>query len=226
MCLASGLGESEGATSYTPHYNNLSDLRAAVAFLAKERGLAVHCVFGYSAGGNVAAMFAGAREGPSGGASAPPFVVCASPRFHMAGVEATLAAEEAADLAAKGEFTFAFSKRGQRTECVATRADLALFAAVDMQAHARAIPAGTCVLLVHGLADERVPPADSAGYCSAVANAQQLLLPGVGHEYAEEGAHEALFGAFKGWLLGSAEEGRARKQAAFAESESESSSRL
>jgi alpha/beta superfamily hydrolase len=34
-----GLGESEGTTSYTPHYINLADLRSAVAYLAAEHAL-------------------------------------------------------------------------------------------------------------------------------------------------------------------------------------------
>ena len=52
-----GLGESTGATSYTPHHCNLEDLRACVALLTSDaHGFVVHAVLGYSAGGNVAAM--------------------------------------------------------------------------------------------------------------------------------------------------------------------------
>ena len=84
-----GLGESEGTTSFTPHYINLADLEAAIAYLeGPERQMEVVCIFGYSAGGNVAVMYAAKHPGHV------PFVTVHSSRFTMDGIRATLQPHE------------------------------------------------------------------------------------------------------------------------------------
>ena len=62
----------------------------------------------------------------------------------------------------------------------------------------------------------RVPPADTAGYASNIANATQHLIPAAGHDYKEDGASDELYTVFKRWLLNGAAEATERKRAAFA----------
>ena len=78
-----GLGESTGTARYAPHYDYLADLEAALGWL-RGRGCEVACIFGYSAGANVAALWAGGRG------TGVPKVVCASGRFAMRGVLDTI----------------------------------------------------------------------------------------------------------------------------------------
>jgi dienelactone hydrolase len=79
--------ESEGVTSFTPHYNNLEDLESAVNFLEKGHAMTAECIFGYSAGGNVAVLYAAKHPGHV------PFITSHSARSKMDGIRATLTPE-------------------------------------------------------------------------------------------------------------------------------------
>eukprot|EP01047_Picozoa_sp_COSAG01_P050033 COSAG01_NODE_5016_length_4541_cov_18.957902_2_plen_279_part_00 len=190
-----GLGQSEGVTSFAPHYNSLCDLESAVSYLQDERGLSVYGIVGYSAGGNVAAMFA--AEHPL----AVRWISIHSSRFRMEGIKATLEPAQLEALRVGDSFEYRFSRRGVEQAIEVDEAAVSLFARTDMASYCRRIPAATRVLCTHGLGDVRVPPTDSAGYVSNIANAQQHLLAApVGHDYAEEGATEELWTALLDFL--------------------------
>ena len=71
------------------------------------------------------------------------------------------------------------------------------------------------LILIKGLADARVPPADSAGYATNIANASQYLAPTAGHNYDQAGGWDELYAVFSTWLKAGASENTARKRAAF-----------
>lgn len=79
----------------------------------------------------------------------------------------------------------------------------------------RRVPASTHVFCTHGLCDERVPPKDSGGFVSCLANVTQTLFPTAGHDYKEVGVADELYGAFRGWFLGGAGEAQAHRRQAF-----------
>ena len=81
--------------SHLPHLltgRSQSDLQAAVSYLEGDGGggcrLSVHCIFGYSAGGNVAVMYAAERAAQ--GKAPIPFITAHSSRFYMGGIQKTL----------------------------------------------------------------------------------------------------------------------------------------
>ena len=210
-----GLGESEGKTRYTPHYHNLEDLKCAVQY-AEDRGYTVHCIFGYSAGGNVAIMFAADDD------SKVPYIVNSSGRFVMDQIEATLGTDEAKALQMDGKFIFKFTKRGQPQEVVSTSQDIEQFKNISMQDYASRIPAKTRVLCTHGIADTRVPVEDTGGFVSEIANASQFLIPNCTHEYTQEvkdqsamPVQDTLYEGFKRWILGDADIRLSRRQLSF-----------
>jgi len=205
-----GLGESEGITAFTPHFINLLDLKAAVAHLEAERGFALHAIFGYSAGGNVAVMFAAERQPPV------PYLSLHSPRFYMNSIRATFTPKQAEVFKASGEFEHRFTKRGTPVVLQVDTSQIHRFEGIDNVAMCRRIPAKTRTLVTAGLADARVPPLDTAGFSSNIANVQQHLLPGVGHEHAEEGAIDQLYEVWRAWMLGGAERAEAWRREAFA----------
>lgn len=212
-----GLGESDGETRYTPHFHNLEDLKCAIRY-AEDRGYTVHCIFGYSAGGNVAIMFAADDD------SKVPYIVNASGRFIMDQIEATLAHDDVEALRRDGKFVFKFTKRGQPQEVISTSQDIEQFKEISMQDYASRIPAKTRVLCTHGLADTRVPVEDTGGFVSEIANASQILIPNCTHEYAAEvngrsgtalSVQDVLYEGFKRWILGDADTRLSRRQLAF-----------
>ncbi len=207
-----GLGESEGVTKYTPHYNNLEDLKCAVKYLTNEKGLSVECIFGYSAGGNVSTMFAADDCGRV------PYIVNASGRFYMDGIEDTLPTEDLSSLKNSGKFKFKFTKRGQNQEVLSTMEDIALFKGIDMKKYCTQIPAKTRVLCIHGLSDKRVPVKDAAGFVTEITNVSQILIPFCTHEYTLEETgddndddmkkkqslppvQDILYNGFRKWIL-------------------------
>lgn len=205
-----GLGESEGATSFTPHYLNLADLESAIEYLENERKMKVCCIFGYSAGGNVAIMYVAKHPHKI------PFVTVHSGRFAMSGIRDTLSESEAAALRDDGFFNFRFTRRGKEQLLRVDDATVEQFANIDMEASCREVPASTHVLCTHGIADDRVPPADSAGYVSNLANVTQHLLLSAGHDYKEGGVLEELYVVFREWLLRGAMDAQERRRRAFA----------
>jgi hypothetical protein len=214
-----GLGESEGETRYTPHYNNLEDLKFSIKYL-ESRGYFIQCIFGYSAGGNVSTMFAADDDGNV------PYIVNASGRFYMDGIEETLASDDLAALKNNGKFIFKFTKRGQPQEVVSTMEDITIFKGINMKDYCSRIPAKTKVLCTHGLADVRVPVEDTAGFVTEIANVSQILIPTCTHEYTSEVADETaeelpvqdiLYDGFKKWILKDANALSHRRKLSFAE---------
>lgn len=134
----------------------------------------------------------------------------------MDGIQKTLTEQEASRLEADGVFEYTFTKRGKPQVLSVDTATIEAFEQIDMSKYCRGVPAATAVLLTHGLADDRVPPADTAGYASNIANATQHLIPQAGHDYKEEGASDALYSVFKKWLLNGAAESTEWRRAAFA----------
>jgi pimeloyl-ACP methyl ester carboxylesterase len=195
-----GLGKSEGRTSFTPHFSNKEDLEAAIAFV-ESRGYAVHCLYGYSAGGNVSMMYAGtANKGKK-----IPYIVNSSARFEMDGIEDTLSEDNRTLLRETGSYTFRFTKRGRPVECVVSQQDIELFKSIDMKKYCESIPFETRVLLTHGLDDVRVPPEDSARFATSIVNMTQHLLPNCDHGYKGTEVVESLYAVFKEWYLRDAE---------------------
>lgn len=193
-----GLGESEGVTSFAPHRRNLSNLIAAVRFL-EQQGLSVACIYGYSAGGNVALMY-GAEENPRKPAPVPLFV-SSSARFDMQGIADTLAEEEQAGLREKGHFVFRYKRRGKEVAHEVSSDDVQEFASIDMHLIARQIPRSTVVLVTHGLKDERVPPCDASGFSSGIHSSTLVLIEDATHGYAGEDVRQQLYTAFKEWFI-------------------------
>jgi len=190
-----GLGESSGTTRFTPHYQNLADLEAALDFLQREHSLECLCIFGYSAGGNVAIMHAAFHPG------AVPFIVNASGRFTMSGIHNTLASNESDALSQDGEFVYSFTKRGKPQTIQVTADEVKAFAAIDNGSLCSSIPAFVKVLFCHGLVDDRVPVEDSSRFVGATANSVQFLLEQCGHNYNErDGLHDELYDVWKNWF--------------------------
>ena len=107
--------------------------------------------FGYSAGGNVAIMFAADDD------SKVPYIVNSSGRFVMDQIEATLGKDEAKALERDGKFIFKFTKRGQPQEVISTSQDIEQFKNISMRDYASRIPAKTRVLCTHGSRTQGYP---------------------------------------------------------------------
>lgn len=195
-----GLGKSEGETSFTPHFSNKEDLEAAISYV-ESRGYLVHCLYGYSAGGNVTMMYSGTVNR----VKRIPYVVNSSARFEMMGIENTLSDDERKLLEKNGSYTFKYTKRGRPVECVVSKQDIDLFKSIDMKNYCESIPFETRVLLTHGLSDQRVPPSDSAKFATHIANMTQHLLPNCDHGYKGEHVAGRLYFVFKNWYLRDAE---------------------
>ena len=118
-------------------------------------------------------------------------------------------------LANAGAFEYTFTKRGVDQVLVVDEATVQLCANIDMGDQCRRVPATTHMLCTHGLADTRVPPRDSAGFVSNLANVTQHLFPEAGHDYSEDGVHDELYMVFKAWLLGGAARAQESRRVAF-----------
>lgn len=191
-----GLGQSDGKTSFAPHAQNTADTLRVVQFL-EERGFRIVCLFGYSAGGNVALLSCSKLKHIR-------HVVNASGRFLMKGIRNTLSRSEIDCIEKGGAFEISFSRRGKNNIVVVDREELRRFESIDNKEVCASIPSETRVLLTHGLADARVPVEDSYLFSRGIANSTHLLLD-CGHNYKPPASREKLYASWRKWLIDSPE---------------------
>ena len=192
-----GLGESSGTTSFAPHRRNLSNLRAAIHYLEKE-GFTVGCIYGYSAGGNVALLFA-SEQGR--GKTTVPLIVSSSARFNMSGIVDTLAEEEQTALKNNGSYLFRYKRRGKDIVHEVTRSEVDEFTSIDMSSVVKRIPRSIKVLVTHGITDDRVPPSDASGFSSGIGGSTLALLEDGTHGYTGADVRDELYSIFKEWYV-------------------------
>jgi pimeloyl-ACP methyl ester carboxylesterase len=186
-----GNGQSYGETSYGNYEDEARDLDAVVRHLRQHYAHLgpVLGAFGHSKAASVVLIHAAQYDTGSEW-----FVGCLSGRFSMREApKDRFSASQLADLERTGKFVwrqYAVNNNEERRDYVVTKEALDRRSALDMAAVCRQVATkrdSVRVLLIHGDADEVIPPQDLASYCD-VFNAGNMaidahLAPGLSHFY-------------------------------------------
>ena len=204
-------GSSEQARNMMGGFwEDVADLRVAVLFLQRDRGLRVDCIVAHSRGGQVAHMLA-ARHGAELGI---PRIAGANMRFDLEYWRSTRAKYVAGE---EGEWKLQFKNRGKAAQHTVSEEDVDVYASVPMHevagiecevlnAYGLLPPGGTSGQAsydvgVELLTDGVVPFSDCEAPANLIRHHTLRFLPGVGHFYKEPGSSEKLFVALRDWLL-------------------------
>lgn len=169
-----GNEDSEGIFEYANYESEAADVISVIAHCRDVLEMSVVCAAGHSKGAG-AVLLAGAH------AEGPRAIVNLAGRFDMVrGVRERFGDEVLARVEKDGgkEVTLKDGFRFTLTaEALKTRFEL------DMAVAARAIPASTRVLTIHGDKDEIIPVEDAYEFDKCIANHVLEVMPGAGHSF-------------------------------------------
>lgn len=153
------------------------------------------CIYGYSAGGNVALMHAASSK------TNIPLYVSSSARFIMDGILDTIEKDDMEKLNSEKHYIFKYRRRGRPVEHKVTSQDIKEFTNIKMDDIVQKIPLTKQLFITHGGSDDRVPTRDGIAISKLLKNSEFLLIKAANHSYQGDAIVEELYEAFKAWYL-------------------------
>ncbi|KXS18552.1 alpha/beta-hydrolase [Gonapodya prolifera JEL478] len=207
---ARGMGESDGLSTYSNHYEETEDTKAVMDHLAKEYGLWTLCLIGHSKGAGSTLLLA--EKYPH---LFPPLVIFLNSLYFLNGRPERLADRTFSkwqlwnDVRTKGpQEQSKYRHKGKILPYIVVKQDLDIRETMDLDAAARRVPPHVRVLNITGEKDPIAPPEDVREWdtpflaTSSVAGRNTMaVLKGVAHTYREKAEQDALTKECRDWLL-------------------------
>ncbi|CEI95297.1 hypothetical protein RMCBS344292_09487 [Rhizopus microsporus] len=178
-----GNGESTGEPGYANMKEDVEDIHTVAEYFENQLGYEIYAVIGHSRGSVAGLKYATSCEKPLS------FFVNISGRYKMNDNQIHRNRPEiGAALKAQGYFDWRVRQRDRIVTIKVTQNDVDRFTSWSNE-HVARMPLSTCVLTVHGLKDNIVPPYNAAMFANKIPNHTLVLLPEGDHNFKGQFEH-------------------------------------
>ncbi|CEG66362.1 hypothetical protein RMATCC62417_02958 [Rhizopus microsporus] len=178
-----GNGESTGEPGYANMKEDVEDIHTVAEYFEDQLGYEIYAVIGHSRGSVAGLKYATSCEKPLS------FFVNISGRYKMNDNQIHRNRPEiGAALKAQGYFDWRVRQRDRIVTIKVTQNDVDRFTSWSNE-HVARMPLSTCVLTVHGLKDNIVPPYNAAMFANKIPNHTLVLLPEGDHNFKGQFEH-------------------------------------